>query len=528
MNARLVVLLLAVAGLAAVALLSAVTIQSQGQAREEALERFDERGEIVARLLSGDLSQSIATATRDTARLFSGEVTQEDLQTFEGVGDATIPVSAVLDDEGEVLASNPPDARVDADAETRAAIEDAIEGDPTMTNVIEVEGVDAMQFVVPFTTADGQQRIFVVAFTVEAVASSLSGAVGGAVDTDTGAAFVFDTRGERVLALGDRSLRRDIADELAAAVRDERGSGEVDGVRYVTAPIDNVAMHFAYAQPESDVHATLPESTWPRIALAALALSVLALLFLGARALRDARRLELARREADRANDAKSHFLTHVSHELKTPLAVIRGFADLLLQGRVDSERQQDYIERIRESSTHLSRLADDLLEVSRIESGEITLALERVDAGRVVGEVLELTAPLADDRQVRLERPSGEVDVPAVIADQLRLRQVLLNLVSNAIKYNGGDGLVRVELRASGPYVRISVLDTGPGIAPDDLPRLFLPFERLHARTGDIEGTGLGLAVSKGLVEAMDGRIDVESRMGDGSTFWFELPAAT
>jgi signal transduction histidine kinase/CheY-like chemotaxis protein len=234
---------------------------------------------------------------------------------------------------------------------------------------------------------------------------------------------------------------------------------------------------------------------------------------------------ERAREEAERANAAKSEFLSRMSHELRTPLNAILGFAQLL---DLDDLRrdQQEAVHHILSGGRHLHQLINDVLDISRIESGELRISTEPVDLRATVDEVARLLAPLAQERQVRLAWEDAD---GVVVADQQRLTQVLLNLVSNGIKYNRRGGQVRVAVEAAGDgaFRRIIVEDDGPGIPPALQARLFAPFERLGAERTEVQGTGLGLALSKALVEHMGGRMGVESEPGRGSRFWFELPAA-
>jgi PAS domain S-box-containing protein len=235
--------------------------------------------------------------------------------------------------------------------------------------------------------------------------------------------------------------------------------------------------------------------------------------------------LRAAKEAAERANRAKSEFLSRMSHELRTPLNAILGFAQLLeLEGL--EPQQIERVDHILAGGRHLLGLIDEVLDIARIEAAELSLSLEPVDATEVVLEALALVGPLAAERAVALERPPF---VPVhVLADRQRLKQVVLNLLSNAIKYNRRGGSVRVEC-TPGTMGRttISVADTGRGIESSGLERLFEPFERLGAEATGVEGTGLGLALSRRLVEAMGGTIGAESIVGEGSTFRVELQGA-
>jgi len=235
--------------------------------------------------------------------------------------------------------------------------------------------------------------------------------------------------------------------------------------------------------------------------------------------------VRLAKEEAERANEAKSQFLSHMSHELRTPIAAILGFAELL-ERNAAGEKERLWTGYIAQSGQHLLALVNELLEISRIEAGKMTLAIEPVDLRSTVDEVLGLAAPLAAERHIRLQQTTNGTPDRAALADPMRLRQVLLNLVSNAIKYNreAGTVSVSVEERNEGSLL-VAVTDTGEGMAPETLDRLFSPFERLGAEDTAVEGSGLGLVVTKGLVEAMHGRLQVQSEVGVGTTFSFDLP---
>lgn len=235
--------------------------------------------------------------------------------------------------------------------------------------------------------------------------------------------------------------------------------------------------------------------------------------------------VKLAQLEADRANRAKSDFLSRMSHDLRTPLNAVIGFAQLLeLEGVAPG--QGEAVRQILSGARHLLDLINEVLEITRIETGHLPLSTESVDVADVIDSTVSLLQPLAARRGVRLETHADLGGSQFVLADRSRVGQVLLNFLSNAIKYNREGGTVTVTLTQGAPgFNRISVTDQGQGIPASKLHLLFTPFERLGAEGTSVEGTGLGLAVCKGLIEAMRGTIGVDSVPGKGSTFWIELP---
>lgn len=231
----------------------------------------------------------------------------------------------------------------------------------------------------------------------------------------------------------------------------------------------------------------------------------------------------LARLEAERANRAKSQFLSRMSHDLRTPLNAMLGFAQLLDLDAGLSSDQTDSVRHIIKGGGHLLELVNEVLDIARIEAGQLGLSMEPVPVAEVLQEVVDFMRPLADARAISLSVPTAERPWH-VIADKQRLKQILLNLVGNAVKYNRDQGSVQLAVDGSGGRVRIWVRDTGPGIPSSKRALLFKPFERLGAEHGPLEGTGLGLALAKGLAEAMSGTIGAESS-SEGATFWIELP---
>jgi signal transduction histidine kinase/ActR/RegA family two-component response regulator len=242
---------------------------------------------------------------------------------------------------------------------------------------------------------------------------------------------------------------------------------------------------------------------------------------------RRARELQETNEELRAANEAKNEFLSRMSHELRTPLAAISGFSELLSLSDLDDFKSQ-WVAMIQKASDHLTALVDEVLDLSKIEAGQLTISPEPVAVKPLLHDAIDLMRPLASSHGVVICRPTSTTAVGYVLADNQRLKQVLINLIGNAIKYNRKGGEVRIAIAEAGAdRIRIAVEDTGKGIHEAALAKLFVPFERLDAAADGVEGTGLGLALSRNLVEAMGGRLEASSVPGVGSTFWVELERA-
>jgi|GEM_PF-601036 len=236
-----------------------------------------------------------------------------------------------------------------------------------------------------------------------------------------------------------------------------------------------------------------------------------------------------AREAAEMASRSKSQLLSHVSHELRTPLNAVLGFAQLMrhnIERHPGAGGRLDYLEHIESASRQLDRLIADLLDLSRAEVGAMALRLQPVDAAQVLRQAMAMIEPQA--MQQRIELVAAAADGPTLaMADERRLLQVMTNLLSNAVKYTAPGGSARVALRDDGDHVVLDVVDSGVGMSDDQLAHLFEPFNRLGRETGSVPGSGIGLALSRQLVLAMDGRIEVASRPGQGSRFTVRLPSA-
>jgi signal transduction histidine kinase len=237
------------------------------------------------------------------------------------------------------------------------------------------------------------------------------------------------------------------------------------------------------------------------------------------------RRVEMARDAAMEAGAAKTHFLANMSHELRTPLNAIIGFTRIVSRNsEALPERQVDNLSKVLVSAQHLLALIDEILDLARIEAGEVTLEMSETNVAEVLREVTDSFEPLVDRPRVQL-LVDADTDLPQVITDRDKLKQILLNLVSNAVKYTD-DGTISVCAEAVDRRLRVDVSDTGVGIPADELGKIFDEFHRADAPTSSTRpGTGLGLTISRRLARTLGGDVTVESSLGVGSTFTLDLP---
>lgn len=234
-------------------------------------------------------------------------------------------------------------------------------------------------------------------------------------------------------------------------------------------------------------------------------------------------------KEAERANLAKTRFLANMSHEIRTPLNAVLGFGEMLngMAGDLSDTQKQEYSGYILSGGRRLLALINQVLDLSGVESGHMAFSFEQIEPLEAVQSVLNEVSLLAEQSGVALANLLPESGLPVIVADRERTHQALLNIIGNAIKYNFDGGTVRVSATKNDECLRIAVEDTGPGIPKERHAEVFETFNRVGAETSAIEGSGLGLSISKELVEAMYGAMGFESEVGSGSTFWIELPCA-
>lgn len=234
-----------------------------------------------------------------------------------------------------------------------------------------------------------------------------------------------------------------------------------------------------------------------------------------------------AKEEAEKASKAKSQFLSAMSHELRTPLNAILGFAQIL---EMDSsaplnESQSESVNEILKAGNHLLNLINEVLDLSKVESGKMPICIKPVQIKKVVDETIAIIRPMAQKYNIEINMLFSKYMDKYVLADNTRLKQVLLNLLSNAVKYNRDNGKVTFYCDKTGEFIRFNVVDTGYGISEENIELIFKPFYRVDERNSTVEGTGIGLAVAKEIIKLMGGNINVESKECIGSHFWIDVP---
>jgi signal transduction histidine kinase len=327
---------------------------------------------------------------------------------------------------------------------------------------------------------------------------------------------------------------------LPGVIARDTNSDWRNDLRYVRTVLDPVSKNFLNAYYTLDerfnnrqqrvanaiVDNQLAIAVWSGVVIVIVLLLSIALVFIFKRLLKAQAQRRVA---AEQASEMKTVFLSRMSHELRTPLNAVLGFAQLLEHDEKErlDEEQQDMLKEIINAGRHLLDLINEILDLTRIEAGRLEMHIEDLSLAEITGECLALTQPLMGKKQIQVENYISKEHDCHVRADRLRLKQVFLNLITNAIKYNCEHGSISLACnRGKNDTVIINISDTGLGVPEEALSQLFEPFKRLHIKNST-EGTGIGLTVAKGLVEAMQGDIGVSSQLGRGSTFWITLPAA-
>lgn len=335
-----------------------------------------------------------------------------------------------------------------------------------------------------------------------------------------------DTLLGKVFAAGEVVLTNDMANEPGIRVFPQ---GHPKIHNYLGVPIydsgDLIGM-FAIANSSKPYDQSLIQYLQPFTATCALLIKLYRQMAENERA---AQALARARDKEAAANRAKTDFLSSMSHELRTPLNSILGFSQLLLGSRSNQlvDKQRDQVEQIYKSGGHLLALINEVLDLAKIESGTVAVSLESISLGDVLQDALETVSSIAEKQNISVQNMPEQVRQFIIEADYTRLKQVLINLLSNAIKYNRENGTVEIRLHEEENTVSIGIQDSGMGIATENMQAIFEPFNRLNAENTSIEGTGVGLAITKKLVELMHAEINVESELGEGSVFWIKMQKA-
>jgi signal transduction histidine kinase/ActR/RegA family two-component response regulator len=523
------IVLVAILAVVAVALLSA-----QSSARRAVESGFAERAKVSAALTSSIFKSVSTMDTSSETRLFG----------TRRVSDATLSGAAKGGNLVNLLLLAPDGSIIAASTNTSAAltrtlkahpryIADALRGQAfAVTDVILPSAqMPLIEIARPLSTPYGR-RVLVSGFALTVLSGFIGDYLAGSASAATTHAYVIDDRGRLIAtsATPNAPVHGFVNLALLTAISRAASGSFGHGEYFTVSTVKNTSWRVVVTGSQRVVFAAVNGgSRWlPWVLFAAFA-SVLGLvLVLVARLVHGATKQRTTdtrlRAQAEEANRAKSEFLSRMSHELRTPLNAVVGFGQLLELDDLEPS-QRESVEQILKAGRHLLGLINEVLDISRIESGTMSMSLEPVHLGSVLADVLSLIRPLADKAGVRLTLDPADLAEVYVHADRHRLTQVLVNVLSNAVKYNHAGGEVSGSYEEPLPgRVALLIADTGEGIAADKLDRLFEPFNRLGAERTDVEGTGLGLALSMHLMQAMGGTIKAESSSGDGTTMRLEL----
>lgn len=235
----------------------------------------------------------------------------------------------------------------------------------------------------------------------------------------------------------------------------------------------------------------------------------------------------ILRKKLEYNNQLKNEFISNVSHELRNPLSVINGYAGLISNtASLSKEKERDHAIKISHAVEHLLNIINDLQDISRIESGKMDVSIKKLNLNDEIQKILPMLQIQANEYSIEIKLLPFNNKLE-ILADSSRMQQIFINLVSNAIKYGNDNTHVDIQIEENDNFVCITVIDQGQGISKDKLSQMFIPFNRLGAEKTSVKGTGIGLALSKRLIEIMDGKIGVSSVVGKGTRFWFQLPKA-
>jgi signal transduction histidine kinase len=529
------------AAILAVALgtLTYAVVDANSSSRHQLQRAFDQRAPIAAALFTSLLQGGIASPVTSTVR--GRTVSAADLQALGQEGEQRL---AIYTATGRLLIAQQFTASAPAPSVTRErpAVMQAVAEGTAISNILGSRPNASLELDVRYRTPFGE-RVEVTEFALGEI-SSLLPVYMSTLAVPGGQAFIVDGA-ERVIA---SNLRRvapgtHVSDAalLRAAAGSPTGAYELGDVptHFTSALIPGTQWRVMLSVPDTTLFAAVSGTReWlPWMLLAIAGLTGAAVLLLVVRARRDSRRLasaygdlELRNAEVEEANKAKSTFLAGMSHELRTPLNAIIGFAELMHDGKVGdvSDRQREFLGDILNSGQHLLTLINDVLDISRVEAGRLEFHPERVEAEPLVAQVATALRRSAEEKRIELTTDI-DPDVETVWLDPARFRQVLFNYGSNAVKFTPEGGQVAIRLRRDGEdMLRLEVQDTGIGIAADDIDRLFSEFGQLHPGDAAARGAGLGLALTRGIVEAQGGCVAVHSVIGEGSVFTAVIPCGT
>ena len=524
--------LFVIGALALVGTLAAALLDARSEARSELEDNFAARATIAAAVIDATLQAAAQTqGQQDRAALLTRRIGAAQLERV--AASLPGPTKIVADDRGRVLAAFPRGAaRVGSDALGRGAhVRRALAGQTSLTTVTR-GGQVRLELASPLDTPHGR-RVSITAFPQPLIDRFLGGYLQRIRERGTDEAYVVGPRGVVVGGAGGRGAASPPLD-----LDGPRGHVDRDGEQqfFASASVQSSDLRVVLLESENGLYAPIGGLgawlIWLLFAgftiMVGVALVLMHRLAGRARELSETNdTLALRNTEVERANRAKTDFLATMSHELRTPLNGIIGFAELMHDGRVGdvSDRHREYLGDILTSAHHLRRLIDDALDLSKVEAGMLDIRPEPVDVGQLVSEVSEALRSLAVSKELEL---AVDVDpaLDGVVTDPGHLKQVLYNFLSNALKFTPRRGhiVVRAHPEGSGSF-RVSVTDDGPGIAPADLTRLWTAFQQISSDARRYEGTGLGLALVKRIVEAQGGSVGVDTALGGGSTFYAVLP---